>query len=265
MTDQKAQSATVPPVLFVGHGSPMNMIADNQYTKNFRRMGAEMPKPKAILSVSAHWITEGPMVVNVDRPEQIFDFYGFPEELYKVIYQPPGAPQIANQVVDLNPGVGTTENWGLDHGTWAVLRHMFPDQSVPTFQLSLDAKAKLQDHFALARSLQVLQREGVLIMGSGNLVHNLRDIEWNEEAEPRDWALEFERAALEIIESPRLSAEEKAIGIFKLPDLAKAHPSIEHLLPVIYALGAAPEGGIAKVEIEGIQNASISMATIGFQ
>lgn len=242
----------------------MNMISDNVYTKAFQRIGTELPRPKAILCISAHWITECPMVVNVDQPEQIFDFYGFPEELYKVMYKPPGSPEFAEKVIALIPGVGKTENWGLDHGTWAVLHHMYPDQTIPTFQLSLDSRAKLQDHFALARSLRALREEGLLIMGSGNMVHNLREIDWNSEAPARPWASEFEQTSIEVLENSGLSAEEKAIGIFKSPLLAQAHPSIEHLLPIVYSLAAASDESSPKVEIKGIQNASISMATLRF-
>lgn len=252
------------PVLFVGHGSPMNIINDNSFTRAMREIGEKLPRPRAILSVSAHWMTPGTRVSRVAKPEQIFDFHGFPEELYQVQYTPPGAPNVAEALTQGHSSIVTTEEWGIDHGTWSVLHHMYPKQDIPTFQLSLNTSFAPDQHLALAKDLQALRARGVLILASGNIVHNLRRISWNESAKPHDWALEFEEHIIRNLEDQNLSSQEKLKRIFTHKLLPTAHPTLEHLLPLFYALGAGGEVVKPVVVTRGIQNASVSMAAFQF-
>ncbi len=169
------------PVLFIGHGSPMNAIEINNYTKTLNALGKNLPKPKAILMVSAHWMTEGTYITEMQKPKTIHDFYGFPQKLFDVQYPAPGSPEIAKLVQEtvLDPKVhGDKEMWGLDHGTWSVLRHMYPDADVPVMQLSIYMAQPPEYHVKLGQQLSKLRDQGVLILGSGNLVHNLRQIKW---------------------------------------------------------------------------------------
>src|SRR5438270_10399738 len=160
------------PVLFVGHGSPMNAIENNAFTKTLSELGARLPRPKAVCVVSAHWVTSGSHVLASERPQTIHDFYGFPRPLYEVEYPAPGAPAEAEKLAQ-NPVIVPDEKWGLDHGSWSVLRHMYPKADVPSFQLSLDDRRTLKEHLELGREIQSLRERGVLILGSGNIVHNL--------------------------------------------------------------------------------------------
>lgn len=251
------------PVLFVGHGSPMNIIEDNQYTQNMRLLAQSMPAPKSILCISAHWITEGTQVLSSERPRQIFDFYGFPPELYKIKYEPNGSPRTAEQIEQKLPSdISQSTTWGLDHGTWSVLKHMYPQADVPTFQLSIDQNKSIEQHFEIARQLAHLREEGVLLMGSGNLVHNLRVIDWNPDAKVKQWATDFESQALSIILGPSGSKLEKIEKVFSLSTLAKAHPTVDHLLPLVYTMGGGSEDSKIEIPYFGFQNASISMTSI---
>ncbi len=268
LSDQASQlgkeQSQLMPTLFVGHGSPMNLIDDNRYTRQFREVGAQLGKPLAILCISAHWITRGTEVLAAARPRQIYDFAGFPDELYQIAYQPPGAESLAHRLAAENAVMQPTTNWGLDHGTWAVLHHMYPDQDVPVFQLSLDARLSPLEHLALARSLRTLREQGVLILASGNIVHNLRAIDWNPDAAPHSWATDYETLVLETMRQTELSAEEKVERIFKAKLLKMAHPTVDHLMPLIYALGASQESEASRLVIQGVQNASVSMASVRF-
>ena len=248
------------PVLFVGHGSPMNIIDRNIFTETFQRLGRDLPRPSAIVCVSAHWITAQTQVLSSAKPRQIYDFYGFPEELYKIKYEPLGAPTIARSA-----GPPATEEWGLDHGAWSVLHHMYPDANIPTFQLSLSSQLKPLEHLQMAQTLRKLKSDNVLILASGNLVHNLRRIEWDANAKPNAWAEEFEDFVINTLTKQNFSQSEMVEQIFSSSLLNLAHPSVEHLIPLIYALGASNEGQKPKIEVRGIQNASISMAAIRFE
>lgn len=252
------------PALFIGHGSPMNMIQKNTYTEAFQRLGRELPEPAAILAVSAHWQTPSTEIVASPRPKQIFDFSGFPDELYKIHYTPEGSPALAADVARKAANVSETGEWGLDHGAWSVLHHMYPLQNIPAFQLSLSRQLAPLDHLRVAREIRYLREKGVLIMGSGNIVHNLRQIDWNPDAKPHDWAVDFENFVLETLAAQNLSAEEKVERVFASPQLRLAHPTVEHLLPLIYVLGAADETEAPVVQARGIQNAAVSMAAIQF-
>ncbi len=255
------------PALFIGHGSPMNIVDKNRFTENFRKIGESLPKPKAILCISAHWETHGTKVLASDRPKQIYDFYGFPQELYEVSYKPEGAKGIADSVVPLVQGKGlkaeTSSDWGLDHGTWSVLHHLYPAADVPTFQLSLDRGASLESHFEMARAISELRDQGVLVLGSGNIVHNLRAIDWDAEAPARPWAVKFDGMVCDALQGggDRLAQLKK---IFSDKEISMAHPSLDHLLPLVYAAGAGTPGGDANIIALGIQNGSVSMTSFSF-
>jgi 4,5-DOPA dioxygenase extradiol len=253
------------PVLFIGHGSPMNALADNDYTRSLHELRAQLPKPRAILCVSAHWMTEGTWVTHMPRPRTIHDFFGFPKELFAIQYAAPGSAEVADLVrsVVKDPKVQPDDEiWGLDHGTWSVLRHLYPEANVPTLQLSLDMKQPGAFHLALGKALRPLRDEGVLILGSGNLVHNLRRIRWEENAQPFDWATEFDSWCREKL----LARDEAALASDYLETEAGrlAVPTNDHYFPALYALGAADAGEKVSFTFEGIQNGSISMRSFRF-
>lgn len=253
------------PSLFLGHGSPMNAIQDNDFTQSLQRLGNSLPRPKAVLMVSAHWETEGSWVTGMDRPRTIHDFYEFPEALYDVQYAAPGSPEIVKEVTKaiVNPHIGIDDRkWGLDHGTWAVLKHIFPDAGVPVFQLSLNTNQPLSFHFELGRQLSRFREEGIMIMGSGNIVHNLREIRWGDDAQPFDWATEFdewtkmklvERDFDSLVNDP-LKSKEGKLSI----------PTLEHYLPLLYVLGASDQEDKLIFDYEGIQLSSMSMRCLRF-
>lgn len=249
------------PVLFVGHGSPMNAIADNDFTRALAALGARLPRPKAVLCVSAHWLTEGSLVGGMERPRTIHDFGGFPEALYEIRYPAPGSPSLAGRVRRL-AGASVDENeWGLDHGAWSVLRHMYPKADVPVVQLSVDMIAEPREKFALGRKLRPLREEGVLILGSGNVVHNLRRISFEEDTPPMPWAVEFDAWI-----KGRLEARDDAalLDPSRAPSGNLAVPTPDHYDPLFYVLGAADEDEKPRFEYEGIQNGSISMRAFSF-
>ena len=229
------------PVLFVGHGSPMNAIEDSPFAQSWARMGETLPSPSAILVISAHWMTRGSTLIHIGRkPRTIHDFGGFPRELHEMQYPAPGAPDAAAATLELlrehhaEPDV----EWGLDHGAWCVLLRMFPKADVPVYQLSLDLSRPLRDHLELARELRALRSRGVLIVGSGNVVHNLPAMRWGADA--FDWARAFDRQ----VEAAILNRDYAALAELNPQDplMRQAHPTIEHFLPLIYALGAAEPG-----------------------
>lgn len=253
------------PVLFLGHGSPMNAIERNDFTMALSRLGRELPKPRAILVVSAHWMTRGPKVLDQPRPRTIHDFHGFPEELYRIRYEAPGSPETAKRVEELlrRHEAIADSTWGLDHGTWSVLLHVYPKADVPVFQLSLDAGRDLNGHLELARDLRKLRDEGVLIVGSGNVTHNLRRMDFSPDAKPMSWAVEFDemiRTALDTRDLSVLKAENpKDHSLWR-----EAHPSIEHYLPLLYAVGASDENERPAYPFTGIQAGSLSMRSVRF-
>jgi 4,5-DOPA dioxygenase extradiol len=230
------------PVLFVGHGNPMNAIEDNEFSRTWIEVGKSLPHPKAILCISAHWETEGTQVTAMEKPRTIHDFYGFPPELYAKTYPAPGSPLLAESVRSL-PELTTTPDleWGLDHGTWSVLARIFPNADVPVVQLSLDVRKDPQVHYNAGRHLKNLRDEGVLIVGSGNIVHNLRMIQWEEQA--YDWATEFDSKVRQWIlddnHEPIIHYEQQGRAA------ALAINSAEHYKPLLYVLGAKePEEGV---------------------
>jgi 4,5-DOPA dioxygenase extradiol len=254
----RKEAKTMMPVLFVGHGNPMNAIEETPFALSWREEAGRFPLPKAILCVSAHWETDGARVTAMERPRTIHDFYGFPEELYRVQYPAPGSPELAARVRELAGAteVATDESWGLDHGTWSVLRRMYPAADIPVVQLSLDRRRSPREHLALARTLQPLREEGVLVLGSGNLVHNLPLMHWGDDT-PYPWAEEFDRLATELILAGKL---EKLADYTELGEAARLSiPTNEHYLPLLYALALLQPGEQVEFFAEGIVLGSVSM------
>jgi 4,5-DOPA dioxygenase extradiol len=246
------------PALFIGHGSPMNAILDNAYSRTWGEIGASLPKPQAILCVSAHWMTRGGSLAHVGaRPKTIHDFGGFPPALFQQQYPAPGAPEAAQAAIELvrSTHLEPDEEWGLDHGAWSVLIRMFPQADIPVFQLSLDLGRSPVSHLDLARELKPLRERGVLIIGSGNLVHNLRALNMNGGS--YDWAESFDAKM-----KARISAGD-ARGVAEALDDSRearlAHPTAEHFLPTLYPLGVADEKDKLSFFNESIDLASISM------
>lgn len=251
------------PVLFVGHGNPMNAIEENRFTAAWRDAAAHLPVPSAILCISAHWETEGTYVTAMPRPKTIHDFYGFPEELYRVQYPAPGSAELAEKVcgmvrstaVELDSG----RAWGLDHGAWVVLKRMYPDADVPVIQFSLDRSRPPSFHYGLARELLPLREQGVLIIGSGNIVHNLRRLQWDAVA-PFPWATDFDRLSEEMILSGR---HEELVDYPALGEAASLSiPTNEHFLPLLYALALQQPGEKVEFFAEGMVYGSISMRSL---
>jgi len=239
-----------PAVLFVGHGSPMNAIEDNAYTRSLGALGARLGKPAAVLCVSAHWLTRGTAVTGMERPRTIHDFGGFPEALFKVRYPAPGSPEVAELARAALGGsvVVDREEWGLDHGAWSVLRHMYPEADVPVVQLGIDYGAPARRHFELGEKLRPLREKGVLILGSGNVVHNLRRISFDEDAAPEPWALEFDAWVKARVEARDF---EPLLGdLSAAPSGRISVPTTDHYDPMLYVLGAAdgrtPSAGSSK-------------------
>ena len=250
------------PTLFFGHGNPMNAIEDNAYSRAWAALGRALPKPKAILCVSAHWYLPGTLVTAVEKPRTIHDFGGFPRPLYEVQYPAPGDLALCKRVQELT-GARFDEEWGLDHGTWSVLVHVFPDANIPVVQLSIDETQPAAVHHEIGRKLSALREEGILVIGSGNLVHNLHTFAWGRHAvEPFDWAVRFETSAREWITS---GDHTPLIEYEKLGrDAMLSAPTPDHYLPLLYILGARREDDEASFPVEGVDGGSVSMLTVMF-
>jgi 4,5-DOPA dioxygenase extradiol len=250
------------PAIFFGHGNPMNALLKNEYTDAWKRIGQAMARPKAILSISAHWFVPETGVTIATAPRTIHDFGGFPRELYQVEYPAPGDPQLARRVQKLLAPVVVqlSQTWGLDHGTWSVLRHLYPDADIPVVQLSIDENQPAAFHYELGRKLAPLREEGVLIAGSGNLVHNLHAYAWGRHLpDPYDWAVRFEKEARELMlagDHTRL-VQYEALG----RDAALSIPTPDHYLPLLYVIGARQQGEAVTFPVEGVDGGSISMLT----
>lgn len=253
------------PVLFVGHGSPMNALENNSFTQMLGALAGKIQKPKAILMVSAHWMSEGTWVLGTDRPKTIHDFYGFPKALFDIQYPAPGSPELARlvQATVTDPRVNNDlEMWGFDHGAWSVLRHMYSEADVPTIQMSLYMARPPEYHFSIGRQLAKLRDQGVLIIGSGNLVHNLRQMDWNTHAKPHDWAVEYDAWLKTRLEARDFDALIKDYHKSEAGKLSV--PTMDHFLPLHYILGAADSTDELRFEFEELHNAAISMRTFGF-
>ena len=248
------------PVLFVGHGSPMNAIEDSVYSRAWTAMGAALPRPRAILCISAHWEMEGTRVTGMAQPRTIHDFAGFPPALFAVQYPAPGSPALAALVRATVPeaDVRVDDTWGLDHGAWSVLRRMYPGAEIPVVQLSLNVALPPRAHYALGRALAPLRRRGVLILGSGNIVHNLRTIVWDDRA--FDWASEFDATIRDLILARR---HEEIITYPHLSEAARLSvPTNEHFLPLLYALALQEADDPVSFFAEGVTLGSISMRSL---
>lgn len=238
-TQSLSEEDIMHPVLFVGHGSPMNGIEDNEFSRTWAKFGAEIPKPKAVLVISAHWLTRGTHITAMPNPKTIHDFGGFPQELFDVQYPAPGNPELAEFTSKLitTTNVGLDHDWGLDHGTWSIVRHMYPNADIPVLQLSIDYNKPPQYHYDLARQLKALRKKGVLIIGSGNMVHNLRMVAWDKLQEPEygfDWAIEMNSVFKQKIGNNDFQA---LIDYEKLNPAAKlAIPTPDHYYPLLYAM-----------------------------
>ena len=251
------------PALFVGHGNPMNAISSNAYTAAWRQIGESLPRPKAILSISAHWYVPFTGVTMNVAPRTLHDFGGFPKELFQFQYPAPGNPQLGRRVQELLAPLDVTpdESWGLDHGTWSVLCHIYPGADIPVIQLGMDETKPATFHHEIGRKLSVLRDEGVLILGSGNLVHNLHTYAWGRHMpEPYDWASRFESQAMDLIgaNNPEPLIHYQTLG----RDAELAVPTPEHYLPLLYVLGARRQEDAVTFPVQGVDGGSISMLAV---
>jgi 4,5-DOPA dioxygenase extradiol len=251
------------PAIFFGHGNPMNAVSSNRYTEAWRRMGATMPRPRAVLCVSAHWYVPDTAVTIGTAPRTIHDFGGFPRELYQVQYPAPGDPGLARRVEKLLSPLPVTldESWGLDHGTWSVLCHVYPQADVPVVQLSIDETQPPAFHLEVGRKLAPLRGEGVLVVGSGNLIHNLHAYAWGRhEPEPFDWAVRFESEARRLL----LAGDHQPLVDYETMgrDALLSIPTPDHYLPLLYVIGTRQADDAVSFPVEGIDGGSVSMLTV---
>jgi len=252
------------PTLFIGHGSPMNAIEENEFTEGWREIANSVPKPKAILCVSAHWFIPSTQVMCAEQPRTIHDFYGFPPELYKEQYPAPGDPRLAEKIASflMEYSVGLDTIWGLDHGTWSILKRMYPEADIPTLQLSIDYSRPPKHHYEIGQKLEFLRDQGVLIIGSGNLVHNLGAVVWNQPNSVYPWAQQFEIA---ITESLYTKEEPVFLNFDGIEEPArKSHPSLDHYLPLLYAVGAGGFTDEPVIYNQKLIHGSISMTCFKF-
>jgi len=251
------------PAIFFGHGNPMNALTHNTWTEAWTTVATSVSRPKAILAVSAHWYLPATLVTATDTPRTIHDFGGFPRELYEVKYPAPGQPELASRVQTLLApiSVGSDQQWGLDHGTWSVLCHVFPQADIPVVQLSIDETQPAAFHYEVGKRLAPLRDEGVLVIGSGNLVHNLHAYAWgHHKVEPFDWAVRFEQRVRELLLAGQdeLLINYEALG----RDAMLSVPTSEHYLPLLYILALRREGEPISFPVEGVDGGSVSMLTI---
>ncbi len=261
------------PAVFVGHGDPRHALRDNSFTRTLTSMGSELRErfhPEAILVVSAHWMTTQPLVCVQRSPQVIYDFQGFPDEMYAIEYSAPGAPELANRIADAIPSVSATSEWGLDHGAWTVLKHMIPSADIPVFQLSIDIRRPMPFHFELAKQLSCLRDHGVLILGSGNIVHNLRvsipklfsDENSPQSLAPEDWAVEFD----EWVKSRLIVRDFESLQNYMSQgkSAALSVPTPDHYIPMMYTLGVVSEKDTLFHDYEMVSHGAMSMRTFRF-
>jgi len=262
-TSKELRDSKKMPVLFIGHGSPMNAIEDNEFTKEWKKIASKILHPSCILCISAHWLTSDTQITAMENPKTIHDFYGFPKELEQIVYPAKGSMEYAKLVTDtlndINVKLNTT--WGLDHGTWTVLRHMYPKADIPVIQLSINYGLPLQKHFEIGKKLTVLRDKGILIIGSGNLVHNLGMINFDNAAKPFEWATEFDNFVKKNLETKDFGS---LINYKNQSSARLAHPTNDHYLPLMYVIGASDKQN-PKFSCEKIVYSSLSMRCIKYE
>ena len=251
------------PAIFFGHGNPMNALSDNAWTQGWATIGSSIPRPRSILCISAHWYVSASAVTAMESPRTIHDFGGFPRELFEVRYPAPGSPELARRVNQLLGGSVTEDDatWGLDHGTWSVLCHVFPDADIPIVQLSINETEPARFHYDLAKKLAPLRDERILVIGSGDIVHNLHTYAWGKSnVEPFDWAQRFEQQAREMIVNGdhQTLIEYESLG----RDAVLSIPTPDHYLPLLYVLALQREGDSVSFPVEGFDGGSVSMLTV---
>lgn len=252
------------PALFVGHGSPMNAIEENEYSKNWSRVAGKIKKPDAILSISAHWYTAGTKIMDTEAPRMVYDFYGFPDKLYQVKYPAHGCPEAVKKAAGMiRKPVITDNSWGIDHGTWSVLMHMYPDANIPVFQLSIDSLAGASDHYRIGQQLAPLRDNGIMILGSGNVVHNLPRMNW-EMPDGNSWAVRFDKHIREKIVNRKY---EYAVHYDNGNDISTklSVPTPDHFYPLLYVLGASDERDRLTVFNESCTMGALSMTSYLFE
>lgn len=253
------------PALFIGHGSPMNVLEDNVYTRAWRSLGDSLPKPKAIVAISAHWYTRGSAVTAMKNPRTIHDFGGFPQALFDTRYPAPGSPELAKQLQDLlQPAnvLADTHKWGLDHGIWSVLIKIYPSVDIPVVQLSIDGTLSPESHYQIGKKLAVLREQGVMIVASGNVVHNLRMVNQEEHAQPYSWASSFEQEVIDNLGWKGEAKNHPLVHFMQREGAAMSNPTPEHYLPLLYLLGTWD--GIEPISLptRGIVMGSLSMLSV---
>ncbi|MEJ8756861.1 4,5-DOPA dioxygenase extradiol [Pontibacter sp. H259] len=266
-TDSLGEQEYTMPVLFIGHGSPMNGILDNEFSQKWKKLAKDIPTPKAVLVVSAHWLSKGTRITAMDFPETIHDFGGFPQELFDVQYKAPGSPELAKETAALftSTNVELDHDWGLDHGTWTIVRHMYPEANIPVLQLSIDYTKGPEYHYNLAKELTKLRKKGVLIIGSGNMVHNLRMVAWdklNEAEYGYDWAKQINTTFKELISNGR---HDKLIKYEQLgKEAILAIPTPEHYWPLLYTLGLKGSKDDVSFFNDKVVGGSLTMTSVMF-
>lgn len=251
------------PALFLGHGNPMHALADDAYTQAWAKLGQQLPQPQAIVAISAHWYISGTVVTSNPRPRTIHDFGNFPPELFAVEYPAPGHPELAHQIQQMLAPipVALDEQWGFDHGTWSVLKHVFPEANIPVIQLSLNASKPPAYHYEIGQRLKPLREQGILILGSGNIIHNLKTYTWHRPDTPAfDWAVRFEA----YIQNALIQGDDTAVINYEHfgPDATLAVPTPEHYLPLLYVLGCRQNEEPVSFPVVGNEGGSVSMLSV---
>lgn len=263
-TDNLKEQDQLMPVLFMGHGSPMNGIEHNAFSAYWAKLAKELPTPKAVLVVSAHWLTRGTKITAMDAPRTIHDFGGFPPELFAVQYPAPGSPSLAKETTEIvkSAHIELDHDWGLDHGAWTIIRHMYPEATIPILQLSIDFTQGPRYHYELAKELYALRKKGVLIMGSGNMVHNLRMVAWDKLDSPFgfDWAVEMN----EVFKSNILKGDHAPLMNYEALNKAArlAIPTPDHYYPLMYTLGLQGKGEEVSIFNDQLVAGSLSMTSV---
>jgi len=252
------------PALFLGHGSPMNVLEDNRYTRAWQHLGQTLPRPRAILAVSAHWYTRGTAVTAMANPRTIHDFGGFPQALFDVRYPAPGEPALARRIIELLAPISVEANhdWGLDHGSWGVLAKMYPQADIPVVQLSIDSSKPAAWHFDMGRRLAALRDEGVMPIASGNVVHNLRMLRWQGAVSAYPWAERFNEYVREHLADAGEMTSHPLVNYQQHADASMANPTAEHYLPLLYILGTRGKDEPISIPVEGMEMGAISMMSV---